>query len=89
MKQIYIILVLMMVITSCNRPQDGKPIMSSEGHDFEIITVDGCEYLERFAGYGGFLAHKGNCSNSIHAYNPTPDEAMRKIDSMTKVINSY
>ena len=35
---------------------------------YEVEVIDGCEYLIRggFPGYRGFMAHKGNCKNSIH-----------------------
>jgi len=43
--------------------------------DFDIIEIDGCEYLilERdrnnpHEGFG-FMSHKGNCKNSIHYHN--------------------
>jgi hypothetical protein len=40
--------------------------------DMETIVIEGCEYLvyrhaEGTKGYG-FMAHKGNCKNSIHIY---------------------
>ncbi len=43
--------------------------------DLEIIVVDGCEYMvfKDHSGSNkgfGFMAHKGNCKNPIHCYNP-------------------
>jgi predicted RNA-binding Zn ribbon-like protein len=43
-------------------------------HELEIIEIDSCEYIfykkspNRNLGFG-FMAHKGNCKNSIHYYS--------------------
>ena len=32
-----------------------------------IKAIDGCEYIQRYNGHGGWnLIHKGNCTNAIH-----------------------
>ncbi len=40
---------------------------------YNTIELEGCEYIMWDAGMGysgnGFLAHKGNCKNPIHACN--------------------
>jgi len=45
-------------------------------YHFTVIEADGCEYLmlmmdrnNPHEGFG-FFAHKGNCRNKIHMYNP-------------------
>lgn len=40
--------------------------------DYNIVIIDGCEYLrlEHTHGYAS-LTHKGNCKNPIHCYNET------------------
>ena len=45
--------------------------------DYRVVTVEGCEYL-RFEVTHGFatLTHKGNCRNSIHAYQDTTKREM-------------
>ena len=49
------------------------PISLIKPEDLEIITIDSCEYIiykHSVSNRGfGFLAHKGNCSNSVHIYN--------------------
>ncbi len=47
--------------------------------DFEIITIDKCEYLvySRAKAFG-FMAHKGNCKNPIHVYNELPNDAVNQ-----------
>jgi hypothetical protein len=42
--------------------------------DVEILSIDGCQYIVYKETIGanhsfGYLAHKGNCNNSIHCYN--------------------
>lgn len=43
-------------------------------HDLEILVIDKCEYIfykkspSTNRGFG-FMAHKGNCKNSIHYYS--------------------
>ncbi len=57
----------------CEIEQQGESIFSTlERGDFEIMTIDSCEYLVVTEDYGhaqkgfGFMAHKGNCSNPVH-----------------------
>ena len=59
-----------------------QQIIEISEDNLEVITIEGCEYFilkstpdanQAF----GFMAHKGNCSNPIHPYNPeseTPDQ---------------
>ena len=47
--------------------------MIEDGVKYKIIVIDGCEYIygwDNGAYNGGyFLAHKGNCKNSLHQKN--------------------
>lgn len=41
--------------------------------EFRVVTIEGCEYIEREQGAGGHghvysLTHKGNCKNPIHRH---------------------
>ncbi|MEQ8412955.1 MAG: hypothetical protein RIB71_00765 [Imperialibacter sp.] len=72
-----------LVILGCEN-RDANPETSismgeirEEGeYHFTVIMVDNCEYLmlmmdrnHPHEGFG-FMAHKGNCRNPIHIYNP-------------------
>lgn len=52
----------------------GIKIDSLKPEDFEIIEIDGCEYViyksapASNIGFG-FMAHKGNCKNPMHIYS--------------------
>lgn len=59
---ILIILIgLVLFVTSCDN--NNKTVTSECDIEFEIIIVDGCEYLFKHSYYQGYLAHKGNCKN--------------------------
>ncbi len=57
MKKI-ILLALTVLMVGCDQQQIADDITKN---DFGICIYDSCEYLIRFDGYRGFLAHKGNC----------------------------
>jgi hypothetical protein len=57
---------------SCN--EDSIPVRNNFSNGYEIIEIDGCEYIMIYKDIHidkavGFLAHKGNCKNPIHFYN--------------------
>ena len=52
-------------LTSCEPMLDRTVIEVSLGHQYEVIEVDGCEYLLGI----NKLTHKGNCANPIHCHN--------------------
>lgn len=59
-----------LVRDSINKTTEGKT-SQIEYDKFEIITFEGCEYLvykEQPSNNNsmGFMAHKGNCKNTIH-----------------------
>ena len=37
--------------------------------NYDIISIDGCEYIQIGAGNTMSIAHRGNCKNPIHIYN--------------------
>jgi len=66
-KTFYIIgIVLLILFNGCDNPVEKKDILLK----YEVITIEGCEYImystwSPYKGYG-FMAHKGNCINTIH-----------------------
>ncbi len=61
---IYVLLVgILLCFTGCSTPNE-----DDYKHRFEVIRLDGCEYYYNGSTYGPSLCHKGNCTNSIHAY---------------------
>jgi hypothetical protein len=71
MKKVLFIMVCAMGIVSCGpkQPIEGSNKSGQIG-DYNVITIDGCEYLEYRAGAGESrvysLTHKGNCKNHGH-----------------------
>ncbi len=43
------------------RVKSNRKNMFNTVYNFEVIEIDGCEYLIGTHGYGGFMTHKGNC----------------------------
>jgi len=62
MRKLISISILALMLNSCESVV-GQP----EGH-YDIITIDGCQYLKRYNGYqeGHSFTHKGDCNNPIH-----------------------
>ncbi len=54
------------MIVSCNAKHEVETQLTSGDIKYDLITIDDCEYLKRYSSYGGYMAHKGNCSNPIH-----------------------
>ena len=65
---LFITLVVLMSLNSCNSSTEEKVNKHNviEVTNYDIYTLDGCEYVK--FGHGNFSwgSHKGNCSNSIH-----------------------
>ena len=65
---LFIIPVVLMSLNSCNSSTEEKVNKHNviEVTNYDIYTLDGCEYVK--FGHGNFSwgSHKGNCSNSIH-----------------------
>jgi len=66
------------VLTSCDNNEGALGWHNQVNPDglknsYKTIEIEGCEYIMYDAGSGyqgnGFLAHKGNCKNEIHACN--------------------
>lgn len=56
------------VFTACTRGDELKNINSFK--DYEVIEIDGCEYIQYGTSYGLLeITHKGNCNNEIHDCN--------------------
>lgn len=49
-------------LASCG---DRTMVETDRGHRFEVIKVEGCEYLLGIKK----LTHKGDCANPIHCHN--------------------
>lgn len=70
MKKILIAILLIGVISSCNKTnvKTTQTKIVIDGYDpLEVATIEGCEYFKTYSSYGYFsLTHKGNCKSSIH-----------------------
>ena len=72
MKKIIITTLTLIVLVSCSDPRENTPLktLDNTNQDYEIINVEGCEYIKSREGFAeisyGFMAHKGNCKNTIH-----------------------
>ncbi len=70
MKKVLFIIVCVIGITSCEtKPVEGSTKTKQIG-DYNVIIIDGCEYLEYRKGSGDnrvySLTHKGNCKSNSH-----------------------
>ena len=54
---------LLYTVVSCDEPISKRDDI---GQGFDVIEIDSCQYIYSTKGYGGYLAHKGNCKNPIH-----------------------
>ena len=77
--------ILLFLISACQPITQEKEVSETETqteqrineidvHDLEILVIDKCEYIfykkSPNANKGfGFMAHKGNCKNSVHFYS--------------------
>ena len=84
-EQYIILAILFFLISACQpiieekeisetKTQTEKKINEIDVHDLEILVIDNCEYIfykkSPNANKGfGFMAHKGNCKNSVHFYS--------------------
>lgn len=55
-------LCLIISLFGCIYPPDNKVDKIGKEYTFNIINVDGCEYIM----YKRGISHKGNCKNKIH-----------------------
>lgn len=57
---------LVVGVSSCSRCDKLKNV--NEFERYEVIEIDGCEYIQYCSAYGTLhVTHKGNCKNIIHA----------------------
>lgn len=60
----YIAIGFILLLSCTEQPENGPVVKGAEALDaVSVIEVDGCEYVWAKGGYGGGLAHKGNCKN--------------------------
>ena len=84
-KQCILSAILIFLISACQPITQEKEVSETEiqteqqindidVHDLEILVIDKCEYIfykkspSTNRGFG-FMAHKGNCNNTIHFYS--------------------
>jgi predicted RNA-binding Zn ribbon-like protein len=84
-KQYILSAILLFLFSACQPQTQEKEISVTEiqteqlineidVHDLQILEIDKCEYIfykkspSTNRGYG-FMAHKGNCKNTIHYYS--------------------
>ena len=84
-KQYIIPAILLFLFSACQPITQEKEVSETDAqteqlineidlHDLEILVIDKCEYIfykkspSTAQGFG-FMAHKGNCKNTIHYYS--------------------
>ncbi len=90
----FLVMLTLLLIVGCEN-RDANPetnISMGEIHEegeyhFTVILIDNCEYLmlmmdrnQPHEGFG-FMAHKGNCRNPVHIYNPDIEYTPIEYDS--------
>lgn len=60
MKKLFLLCALCAVMLSACREYPKEVYKTKDGL-FSVIEVDSCEYIIKYEGYRGFMAHKGNC----------------------------
>jgi hypothetical protein len=68
------LLVPAIALCACSAGQTGREGEVSIGSGvrkitYEVVRIDGCEYLGRTKGVDSFVTHKGDCDNPIHCTN--------------------
>jgi prepilin-type N-terminal cleavage/methylation domain-containing protein len=58
-------LVVSIVLTAISNSRSGYRV-----DGVRVMVIDNCEYFVSYAAGGEVLAHKGNCTNSIHSVKP-------------------
>ena len=59
MRKIIFFIGAVLMLASCTK--EPRTITNVAGTSFDVIEVDSCEYIIGYAGYKGYMAHKGNC----------------------------
>ncbi len=63
-------LLLIIGFTGCVEDIKRKPVIELLQRDYDlkydIIEIDGCEYIRTYFDRSVSLTHKGNCKNPIH-----------------------
>ena len=79
MKNIFSILVGLLVVIGCKKADYKDPHQNTSAHRYEldstsqyydqnyrVYTLEGCEYIVIGSGSSQWGSHKGNCKNPIH-----------------------
>jgi hypothetical protein len=62
-----ILLTTFILLTSCGSIHNKPNEIDTAKGDFEVIVVDGCEYLfkKELISHAGYMTHKGNCRQCV------------------------
>ena len=86
----YILLIVTTILgMSCtsNAPENERLSYDQKSlNATKVFTKGDCEYLIYTFGNGGWMTHKGNCSNPIHVYNKpvNKEEQIKEIEKKIK-----
>ena len=61
-------LILLLSVMGCQSKSRKYP-QTIPTTKYDILLVDGCEYIKIGSGNFQMMAHKGNCTNPIHVYS--------------------
>lgn len=66
----YMLSILLIFVCGCTYTSQRK-VPSGEGYDlnYNVINIDGCQYIWFVHYHRAAISHKGDCTNSIHIYN--------------------
>ena len=73
MKKLLLTTLIIGMISSCEEAtvtkQRTQIVTQFGAQSMDLITIEGCEYLQYSTGHKYSLCHKGNCKNPIHPEN--------------------
>lgn len=73
MKKLLLATLLIGMVSSCEEAtvtkQSTQIVTEYGAQPMDMITIEGCEYLQYSSGHRYSLCHKGNCKNRIHPEN--------------------
>lgn len=89
MKQILTILFAVCLFASCNDgpKYNAAGVVKSGEASYDVLVIDGCEYIFRSYDRGCMFAHKGNCSNPAHKA-PSTDTVVVNVTKYVLVTDS-
>jgi len=68
MNKIVIIFLVALITTGCSRSEIGstsKPLKGGENNNWEVLCIDGVEYIFRAAGYSAVMSVKMNSDSTV------------------------